>query len=154
MNNKPNQFCTPVDRLALIPYKYFRLILMLAAWLVCSIDVSAHEKHVDALLQLQNRLKQKNAELLPLIEAYKARFGASSILEVSEDGSVSSLVGFTKNGKSVFYVTDNVDAAISTASNVVYPGGVENARESVSGIRVYPFTLNLKFINPNNEFVS
>lgn len=85
---------------------------------------------------MENRLRKKAERTEQQIEAYKAKFGESSILEIDENGGVAALVGFTDNGRPIFYATDNDDAGATINTDKVYPGGVGGYSLTGNGINI------------------
>jgi len=73
--------------------------------------------------EFQQFLNNRALRTAQLIEAYKAKYGEQTILQIDDDGTIVQLVGFEENGRPIFYQTDNTDAAESTSTDHVQTGG-------------------------------
>lgn len=116
----------------------------LLAAVICLLTVSSsfsQEKNltpadVEALQNLHDRLmvKQKRDDIK--IDSIRQALGESAVMQISEDGTVVQLVRFDENGRPLFYATDNVNAAATTSTDLVHPGGGLGTSLTGNGINI------------------
>lgn len=116
----------------------------LLAAVICLLTVSSsfsQEKNltpadVEALQNLHDRLmvKQKRDDIK--IDSIRQALGESAVMQISEDGTVVQLVRFDENGRPVYYATDNENAAATTSTDLVHPGGGLGTSLTGNGINI------------------
>jgi hypothetical protein len=93
-------------------------------------------KDVEALLKLSEQLKQRERADSIKIAGLSERFGASMVMQVAENGKITQLVGFDELGNPEFYETHNSNAAATTNTDDVHPGGGAGFSLTGSGIEI------------------
>jgi len=85
-------------------------------------QITTVPRNVPALRGLAERANLRYQANDARAEAYAQATGEPRI-SVTEDGQVTHLIGITADGEFIYYQTDNDDAAASTNTDDVYPGG-------------------------------
>ncbi|MDR9487774.1 S8 family serine peptidase [Salibacter sp.] len=80
------------------------------------------EIKTEELNQYQQHLNEKFEKFNEQVEEFARKYGRSAVFNIEDDGTVSQLIGFDKRGFPIYYITDNVNAAISIRTDSVMPG--------------------------------